>query len=90
MLKAVDVFLKRKEGQGSVNNQRENYAFQFNKVLHNASQDTVFDECARDIVSSVLEGYNGTIMTYGQTGAGKTYTMVRVNEIATYFTDGWD
>ncbi len=32
-------------------------------------------ECARDVVSSVLDGYNGTIMAYGQTGSGKTYTM---------------
>lgn len=23
----------------------------------------------------VLNGYNGTIMAYGQTGAGKTYTL---------------
>jgi hypothetical protein len=23
----------------------------------------------------VLEGYNGTIFAYGQTGTGKTYTM---------------
>jgi kinesin family protein 5 len=30
----------------------------------------------------VLEGYNGTIMAYGQTGAGKTYTLsdVAINE----------
>jgi hypothetical protein len=26
-------------------------------------------------VQSVLEGYNGTIMAYGQTGTGKTYTL---------------
>lgn len=26
-------------------------------------------------MESVLNGYNGTIMAYGQTGAGKTYTM---------------
>jgi kinesin family protein 6/9 len=26
-------------------------------------------------VTSVLEGYNGTILAYGQTGAGKTFTM---------------
>ena len=31
--------------------------------------------CAREIVTSVLDGYNGTIMAYGQTGSGKTYTM---------------
>jgi hypothetical protein len=24
---------------------------------------------------SVLEGYNGTIFAYGQTGTGKTFTM---------------
>ena len=31
--------------------------------------------CASEIVTSVLDGYNGTIMAYGQTGSGKTYTM---------------
>jgi kinesin family member 3A len=31
---------------------------------------------ARGIVDKVLEGYNGTILAYGQTGTGKTYTMV--------------
>lgn len=32
-------------------------------------------DTARPIVESVLEGYNGTILAYGQTGTGKTYTM---------------
>jgi kinesin family protein 3/17 len=26
-------------------------------------------------VQSVLEGYNATILAYGQTGTGKTHTM---------------
>lgn len=39
------------------------------------SQDDIFDMTAKDIVSTVTEGVNGTIMCYGQTGAGKTYTM---------------
>jgi kinesin family protein 6/9 len=26
-------------------------------------------------VTSVVQGYNGTILCYGQTGAGKTFTM---------------
>ncbi|TYZ69077.1 hypothetical protein PybrP1_008455, partial [[Pythium] brassicae (nom. inval.)] len=30
---------------------------------------------AADVVESVLDGYNGTVMAYGQTGAGKTFTM---------------
>ena len=35
----------------------------------------MFESSARNIVSGVLEGYNGTILAYGQTGAGKTFTM---------------
>jgi kinesin family protein 3/17 len=35
----------------------------------------VFNETARPIVDSVLQGYNGTIFAYGQTGTGKTFTM---------------
>ena len=29
----------------------------------------------RPIVGFVLEGYNGTVFAYGQTGTGKTFTM---------------
>ena len=40
-----------------------------------SSQREVYDQCAFSIVSSVIEGYNGTIFAYGQTGTGKTFTM---------------
>eukprot|EP01050_Picozoa_sp_SAG11_P023588 SAG11_NODE_4780_length_1768_cov_1.588376_1_plen_447_part_10 len=49
--------------------------FRFDSVLDNASQETMYEVCAEDITQSVLDGYNGTIMAYGQTGAGKTFTM---------------
>eukprot|EP01022_Parablepharisma_sp_SALTPOND_P029154 TRINITY_DN726_c0_g1_i1.p3 TRINITY_DN726_c0_g1~~TRINITY_DN726_c0_g1_i1.p3 ORF type:complete len:636 (-),score=131.72 TRINITY_DN726_c0_g1_i1:183-2090(-) len=35
----------------------------------------IFEETAMPIVDFVLEGYNGTIFAYGQTGTGKTHTM---------------
>lgn len=35
----------------------------------------MYIDTARPIVDKVLEGYNGTILAYGQTGTGKTYTM---------------
>ena len=38
-------------------------------------QSSVFEETALPIIESVLEGYNGTIFAYGQTGTGKTFTM---------------
>jgi kinesin family protein C2/C3 len=34
----------------------------------------VFQEVS-SLVGSVLDGYNVTIFAYGQTGAGKTFTM---------------
>ena len=35
----------------------------------------VYNQAARPIIQNVLEGYNGTIFAYGQTGTGKTFTM---------------
>jgi len=35
----------------------------------------VYEQTANEIISSVVEGYNGTVLCYGQTGAGKTYSM---------------
>jgi type II secretory ATPase GspE/PulE/Tfp pilus assembly ATPase PilB-like protein len=29
----------------------------------------------KEVTSNFLEGYNGTIFAYGNTGSGKTYTM---------------
>ena len=36
----------------------------------------VYTNSCQEIVLSALEGINGTIFMYGQTGAGKTYTML--------------
>ena len=41
----------------------------------NAGQGAVFNVAAKETVDAFLEGYNGTILCYGQTGAGKTYTL---------------
>ena len=40
-----------------------------------SSQQSIFAQTAQPIIDSVLEGYNGTIFCYGQTGTGKTHTM---------------
>jgi kinesin family protein 3/17 len=44
-------------------------------------QVDVYNEVARPIVDCVLEGYNGTIFAYGQTGTGKTFTMEGVRTV---------
>jgi hypothetical protein len=38
----------------------------------------VYDESAFPLVESVIEGYNGTIFAYGQSGFGKTHTMLGI------------
>lgn len=40
-----------------------------------SSQRQVYDTAAKPIIEQVLEGFNGTIFTYGQTSSGKTHTM---------------
>ncbi|KAK1290022.1 Armadillo repeat-containing kinesin-like protein 2 [Acorus calamus] len=50
--------------------------FRFDEVFsETASQKRVYEAVAKPVVESVLNGYNGTVMAYGQTGAGKTYTV---------------
>ena len=52
-----------------------NYTFKFHSILHNVSQEIVFEEAAREIVDSFIQGYNGCIFSFGQKGSGKTFTM---------------
>ncbi|KAI9808438.1 MAG: Kinesin heavy chain [Pycnora praestabilis] len=52
-------------------------AFTFDRVFDMASrQSDVFDFSIRPTVDDILNGYNGTVFAYGQTGAGKSYTMM--------------
>jgi hypothetical protein len=41
---------------------------QFDGVLENVSQDTVYNACAHDAVNSVLAGVNACVFCYGQVG----------------------
>ena len=36
----------------------------------------MYEQTVRKVVLSSLEGINGTVFVYGQTGTGKTYTMM--------------
>ena len=52
-------------------------SFGFDEVFdQNSQQSQIYDKTAFKLVESVLEGYNGTIFAYGQTGCGKTHSMV--------------
>ncbi|KAK2994299.1 hypothetical protein RJ640_024022 [Escallonia rubra] len=55
--------------------------YEFDEVLTEfASQKRVYEVVAKPVVESVLNGYNGTVMAYGQTGTGKTFTLGRLGD----------
>eukprot|EP01038_Epipyxis_sp_PR26KG_P007051 gene7051-9626_t len=47
-----------------------------------SSQKQIYDDTAAPIVESALKGYSGTILAYGPTSSGKTYTMRGTNNNA--------
>ncbi|NXR17892.1 KIF9 protein, partial [Cinclus mexicanus] len=73
--KSIDIYIRKSPRGGVVNNSQTDWSFKLDGLLHNTSQEMVYETVAKDLVSKTLQGYNGTIMCYGQTGAGKTYTM---------------
>ncbi|XP_075070269.1 kinesin-like protein KIF9 isoform X2 [Mixophyes fleayi] len=78
--KAIDILLKKDEKLGVVNNKRYDWSFKVDGILQNAAQEDVYESVAKSVVSRALQGYNGTIMCYGQTGAGKTHTITGTTE----------
>nr|KAF6474611.1 kinesin family member 9 [Rousettus aegyptiacus] len=78
--RTIDIHLRKDTRRGVVNNQQTDWSFKLDGVLHDASQEVVYETVAKDVVAQALDGYNGTIMCYGQTGAGKTYTMTGATE----------
>ncbi|XP_065819584.1 centromere-associated protein E isoform X1 [Labrus bergylta] len=55
-------------------------SFSFDRVF--TAQETtnqLYQNIAKPLVVSTVEGYNGTIFAYGQTSSGKTFTMMGSN-----------
>ena len=51
--------------------------FSFDKIFPpEATQQEVYEQAAQPIIDSVFKGFNGTLMAYGQTASGKTFTMM--------------
>ncbi|KAK5221015.1 Kinesin heavy chain [Exophiala xenobiotica] len=60
-----------------VQSSETNAPFTFDRVFDMSSQQAdIFDFSIRNTVEDVMNGYNGTVFAYGQTGAGKSYTMM--------------
>lgn len=42
-------------------------------------QSDIFEYSIKPTVDDILNGYNGTVFAYGQTGAGKSYTVATLS-----------
>ncbi|XP_015695753.1 kinesin-like protein KIN-1 [Oryza brachyantha] len=72
------VCFKRLDSESFVfkDEREEDVIFSFDRVFYEDSeQSDVYNFLAVPIVADAISGINGTIITYGQTGAGKTYSM---------------
>ena len=58
-------------------NQAKTFPFDYVYPME-TTQREVYDQVAFPIVDSIFQGYNGTVFAYGQTGCGKTFTMMGI------------
>ena len=72
----IMITIPKKDDQGFVNHQQEHWAFKFDKLMGNVSQEVLFGMTGKDMIAGSLDGYSGTIIAYGQTGAGKTFSTL--------------
>ncbi len=62
-----------------ISDKNEAKTFPFDYVYPmETTQREVYDQVAFPIVDSIFQGYNGTVFAYGQTGCGKTFTMMGI------------
>ncbi|VEU22463.1 DEKNAAC103565 [Brettanomyces naardenensis] len=62
---------------GSSRSGHEAQDFIYDRVFDESTQqEEIFDYSIRQTTDDLAEGYNGTVLCYGQTGAGKSYTVM--------------
>ncbi|XP_059283533.1 kinesin-like protein NACK2 [Lycium ferocissimum] len=67
----------------NLNHERHTGPYSFDYVFDpTCSTSKVYEQGARDVALSALNGINATIFAYGQTSSGKTFTMRGITESA--------
>lgn len=56
--------------------------FAFDRIFdENTSQTEVYEATTKNLLDSVLDGYNATVFAYGATGCGKTHTITGTSQM---------
>lgn len=57
-------------------NKSEEISFMFDKIFDTKThQEEIYEDVGKPVLNNILDGFNGTVMAYGQTSSGKTHTM---------------
>ena len=73
---SVVVFTSPTSLQFTSTREKNVYRYNFDRIFPPSStQEDIYSFGVKEIIDSVLNGYNGTVLAYGQTSSGKTYTM---------------
>lgn len=61
--------------------------FTFDEVMDmSTSQDQMYEKVASKAIADYVSGYHGTIFAYGNSGSGKTYSIVGPDDIVEYLS----
>ena len=57
--------------------ENNNNTFYFDYIFsQNISQEEIYTTSISFLINNIFEGFNSTVFTFGETGTGKTYTML--------------
>lgn len=67
-------------GRDLLKKANKNIVFNFDRVFgYEDNNDDVFENSTKNLIISLMDGYNCSVFVYGATGAGKTHTMLGHN-----------
>ena len=78
------VTVDEKNGTVDVNGKelgKDSKRYTYDQVYgQDSKQEVIYKNAFNPLIQSAIDGYNGTIFAYGQTGTGKTHTMEGIRE----------
>lgn len=65
----------------------EGKTYKFSEALGpTTTQFETYQKSCKEVISKVLDGFNGTIFVYGNSGSGKTHTMLGPDSVVEYLS----
>lgn len=71
----------QQKGRDYLKKPQKNLQFVFDKVFgFESTNNDLFENSTKNLIKTLMKGYNCSVFVYGATGAGKTFTMIGHDE----------